>query len=413
MPDKDKQELVEDTGVDTADTTDVEKDDLFDEIDLILADDDPEEEKDDSAGDDGAGADDDEVEADEKTSVKEKTPLNKTTIIIAGVAVVAVIAIAVGLFFGIKYLGSDNFGNAAKINKEAVTRKRLNAEMVRIELQQPGIFDTANNGIDKDMVRSQTLDELINQTLLIQKAKEEKVEATDEQIDEELQKIKDYYGENYDKTLKDYGYSELDLRHQLEYTILLNGLLEKLVPKDTVTDAAIRKYYDDNPDMFKEQAGKRASHILFNIDDKATAEEVLQQLKDGADFAELAAKYSKDPGSAANGGDLGWPSQPYVPEFQAALDKLEKGEMSDLVETEYGWHIIKVTDVRKESITEFDKVKDDIKAQLINQEKSTKYQELINTLREDAEIEILDPAVKKYRKSQEAEKPAQESTTTK
>ena len=103
-----------------------------------------------------------------------------------------------------------------------------------------------------------------------------------------------------------------------------------LAEDSTVSDAEIKEYYDKNKEQFYQKDAKRASHILFKPEDKEKAEKVLSEIEDGGDFAALAKEYSVDPATASKGGDLGWPTTPYVPEFQAALDKLDKGEISGL-----------------------------------------------------------------------------------
>ena len=318
------------------------------------------------------------------------------------IALLGLAALAGALYFGLQYFGGDDFGDAARVNGQAITMKRLNAEMARIELSNPGLFDAETGGIDKNMVRSQTLDELINQELILQKAAEEGITATDEEIDQEIEGIKAQYGDAYEETLVEYGFTEQDLRDQIKYSLLLQGLIENLVPRDAITDAMVKEYYDDNVDMFKEEAGKRVSHILFDIEDKATAEEVLAQIKDGSgDFAQLAEEYSQDPGSAQSGGDLGWASSDaYVPEFKEGVDALQKDEISELVQTEYGWHIIKITDTREEGIMTLADVEEDIRAMLLNQKQNEVYSTLMTTLREDAKIEILDEDVLAYREAQ-------------
>jgi parvulin-like peptidyl-prolyl isomerase len=314
------------------------------------------------------------------------------------VALLGLAALAAALYFGLQYFQGEDFGNAALVNGQPITMARLNAEMSRIELGNPGVFESG--GYDRDEVRSQVLDELINQELLMQKADAEGVTVSDEDIDAELDVVKQQYGDEYEATLEQYGYTETELRDQIRMQLTLQGLIDALVPKDTVTDAMVKQYYEDNKEtMFSEGAGKRVSHILFDPDDKDTAEQVLAQLQaDDADFAALATEYSQDPGSAEGGGDLGWASSDnYVPEFKEAVDAMEKGEISDLVQTEYGWHIITITDTRDEGTVPFDDVADQIRSMLMNQEQSELYQNLMATLQNDAEIEILDPAVLAYR----------------
>ena len=318
-------------------------------------------------------------------------------------AMLALAALAGALYFGLQYFKGGDFGNAALVNGQPITMARLNAEMSRIELGNPGIFESG--GYNRDEIRSQVLDELINQELLMQKAKEEGITIDDDAIEAELATVKEQYGDQYEATLEQYGYTESELRDQVKMQLTLQALIDKLVPKDTVTDAMVKEYYEKNKDtMFVEQAGKRVSHILFDVDDKATAEEVLAKLQAGeGDFAALATEHSKDTGSAQGGGDLGWGSSDnYVPEFKDAVDSMGKGEMSELVQTEYGWHIIKITDTREEGTIPFEDVADQIRSMLVNQEQSNLYQNLMTTLAEDAEIEILDSAVLAFREGASA-----------
>ena len=387
---------------DEAPVGDLEVDGVFvddDDAAAADADDDDAADASDAIGDiaiDGEDADDEANILDKPLDDDEKVakPLPWLPMLLA---LLGLAALAGALWFGLNYFKGGEFGNAATVNGKPITIARLNAEMSRIELGNPGVFE--EGGYNRDEVRSQILDELINQELLRQKADEEGITIDDEKIDAELQMVKDQYGDKYEETLTQYGYTETELRDQIKMQLTLQALIDKLVPKDTVTDQMVKDYYEQNKAMFVEQAGKRVSHILFDTEDKATAEEVLAKLQAGeGDFAALAKEHSKDTGSAEGGGDLGWGSSDnYVPEFKDAVDKMEKGEMSELVQTEYGWHIIKITDTREEGTMPFDEVAEQIKAMLVNQEQSTLYQNLMTTLKEDAKIEILDPAVLAFR----------------
>jgi peptidyl-prolyl cis-trans isomerase C len=128
-----------------------------------------------------------------------------------------------------------------------------------------------------------------------------------------------------------------------------------------------------------------ARHILVETEDQAKT--VLADLKKGGDFAAIAKERSKDPGSKEKGGDLGFFSKDQmVPEFAEVAYKLDKGQLSDPVKTQFGWHIIKVEDKRKKQLPEFDKVKDQIQTFVQRRAQA----ELIQKLRADAKIERLD-----------------------
>jgi len=159
----------------------------------------------------------------------------------------------------------------------------------------------------------------------------------------------------------------------LRQTILIRELFEDFKKKNPVTDAEAKAEYD----KFKSQATGteyRARHILVESEDEA--KKLIVQIKGGAKFEDLAKKNSKDPGSGANGGDLDFAKpESYVPEFSKALVALKKGEMTETpVKTQFGYHIIRLDDVREAQFPEFDAVKPQIE-QRLSQVKLQKYQE--------------------------------------
>ena len=165
-------------------------------------------------------------------------------------------------------------------------------------------------------------------------------------------------------------------------TLLIRELFVNFEKTNPVTDAEIKAEYDK---VAASNSGKeyRARHILVEKEDAAKA--IIAQLKKGGKFEDIAKKSSKDPGSGANGGDLDWaPASNYVGEFGAALLSLEKGKMTETpVKTQFGYHIIRLDDVRDAQLPKFDDVKPQITEQL-TQQKLVKYQE---ELRAKAKIE--------------------------
>jgi peptidyl-prolyl cis-trans isomerase C len=176
-----------------------------------------------------------------------------------------------------------------------------------------------------------------------------------------------------------------DFKTQMELarqTLLIRELFANYQKTSPVSDADIKAEYDK---FAAANSGKeyRARHILVEKEDQAKA--IIAQLKKGGKFDEIAKKSSKDPGSGANGGDLDWanPSN-YVPEFSQALIKLTKGQTTETpVKSQFGYHIIRLDDVRDAQLPKFDDVKPQI-AQQLQQQKMTKYQE---ELRAKAKIE--------------------------
>ena len=170
----------------------------------------------------------------------------------------------------------------------------------------------------------------------------------------------------------------------------LRELYFEKVIKGAVSDADARKLYDDQVKLIKPEEEAQARHILVDTED--VAKQVAQKLKDGGDFAALAKEFSKDPGSKDNGGDLGYFARgQMVPQFEEAVFKLNKGDVSDPVKTQFGWHIIKLEDKRTKAPPAFDVVKDRILQSMLLQKAS----QTAVDLRSKAKIEYVDPAIKK------------------
>ena len=166
---------------------------------------------------------------------------------------------------------------------------------------------------------------------------------------------------------------------------LLMETLLQAEGKSAVTDQAMKKVYDEAVTQMGSEQEVRARHIL--VPTEAEAKAILAEIKKGTDFAELAKQKSKDPGAAAEGGDLGYfAKEQMVPEFAEAAYKMDKGQLSEPVKTQFGWHIIKVEDKRTKPVPEFDKVKDQIETFVMRKAQS----EFITKLRDGAKIERMD-----------------------
>jgi peptidyl-prolyl cis-trans isomerase C len=155
-------------------------------------------------------------------------------------------------------------------------------------------------------------------------------------------------------------------------SIVINAMMADYVKKHPVTDAEIKTAYD----QYRSQVGDKeyhARHIL--VENEADAKAIIAKLKGGAKFEDLA-KQSKDPGSAANGGDLDWASPAsFVPEFSKAMTSLQKGQVTETpVKSQFGWHVIKLEDVRATKLPPLEEVKQQI-AESLQQRKVAAYRE--------------------------------------
>lgn len=218
------------------------------------------------------------------------------------------------------------------------------------------------------------------QEMVVTKVLADKYEVTDQDVDAQVQQLKDQYGDQFNMVLQQNGFtSEDDFRRAVHF----NLLQEKAATEDIkISDEAIQKQYD------RMKTEIRASHIL--VDSKEKADDLLKQIKNGADFAKLAKENSTGP-SAPNGGDLDFFGVGQMdPAFEDAAYNLEVGGVSEPVQTQYGWHIIKVTDKRDaKGVQAFDKVKDQIKRQLANENIDTKKAKAkIDQMIKDANIDI-------------------------
>jgi peptidyl-prolyl cis-trans isomerase C len=204
----------------------------------------------------------------------------------------------------------------------------------------------AQGKADSPQLREQIKQELINREVLAQEAKKQ--------------------GIGLQPDVKE----QIDMQSQL---ILIRGLISDYTKKHPVTDAAVKAEYEKVKGESANDKEYHARHIL--VDSEAEAKAIIAKLKAGEKF-ETLAKQSKDTGSAENGGDLDWSSpKGYVPEFSNAMTKLEKGQFTETpVKTQFGYHVIKLEDVRNAQIPSFDEVKDKIK-QSLEQQKLVAFQE--------------------------------------
>jgi peptidyl-prolyl cis-trans isomerase C len=192
---------------------------------------------------------------------------------------------------------------------------------------------------------------------------------------------------------------EFKRKMEIARTKLLMDAILTAEAKAAVTDEAMKKVYAEATKQMGEEQEVRARHILVETEDQAKA--ILADLNKGGDFAKIAKEKSKDPGAAAQGGDLGYFSkEQMVPEFAEVAFKLDKGKLSDPVKSQFGWHIILVEDKRTKPVPEFDKVKDQIETYVQRKAQS----DLVTKLRTEAKVEKMDAP-----KPAEAAKPADPS----
>jgi peptidyl-prolyl cis-trans isomerase C len=194
-----------------------------------------------------------------------------------------------------------------------------------------------------------------------------------------------------------------EIKEQLQFfsdNFLANEYLKReIAQKITVPDDELKSYYDSHKDEFKTQDMVKARHILVRVDNSASDDEkkkakektelYLKKIKDGEDFAKLASDFSDDPGSKAKGGDLGFfPRGRMVKPFDDAAFSLKPGETSGIVETQFGFHIIKVEDRKDSSVESFDVVKERLKQKLSQDRTRKELTDFIDKAMKDSKTEI-------------------------
>jgi parvulin-like peptidyl-prolyl isomerase len=191
-------------------------------------------------------------------------------------------------------------------------------------------------------LQDQVIQYLVQQSELKQKAKDLGITISDNDVATKLRELKaQYFGSSekkYQAALMAQGVTEKQLKQQLYSTVLSDRIFKKVTAKVKVSDADVKKYYDEHKQTYTQAASRDVRHIL--VKSKPLADRLESQLKGGASFAKLARKYSKDPGSAAHGGKLTITKGQTVPPFDKAAFSLKTGQTSAPVHTTYGWHII-------------------------------------------------------------------------
>jgi parvulin-like peptidyl-prolyl isomerase len=263
-------------------------------------------------------------------------------------------------------LGSDD---AAVVGSKPITKDQFQGLMDRAKasyVQQKRPFPKPGS-TEYEQLKGQAVTFLIQQAEFEQEAESMGIEISDDKVDKYLDQLKkQFYGGNearYLKGLKQQGLTEDQAKDAARAKLISDELFKKVTKDVEVSDGAVKAYYNSHKSQYGQPETRDVRHIL--VQKKALADSIYAQLKAGANFAKLAKKYSKDPGSAANGGKLTISKGQTVPAFDKTAFSLKKGELSPPVHTQYGYHIIQaLSAVKPAQTTSLDKVKSSIKQQL-------------------------------------------------
>jgi peptidyl-prolyl cis-trans isomerase C len=265
------------------------------------------------------------------------------------------------------------------IDKEKITMEEFNKELDKIPMNMKMAVATESG-------KKSYLDRLIMKKLLL-------IEANKDKIENE----------------KEFQTRLIDIKEQL----LIESLLKKKISSDSqLSDEELKKYYDANKNKFKKGEEINTRHILLKTVEEA--KQIKEKLQNGEDFVELAKKYSIDPNAKTTGGELGFhPKGAIFPEYEEAAFKLTKvGQVSGIVKTQYGYHIIRLEGTKPPAFVSFDEVKDFIKQQLVQEKQKELVEKYIGDLKKNAKITI-DENLLKEDKPVASEKPENQVKTGK
>lgn len=288
----------------------------------------------------------------------------------------------------------------AKVNGAVISREDV-ARAVKVLLSQNRITHKLTPEQMKQ-AEDAALEQLVSAEILYQAGLKLEIKDLDKQVDEKVTQGKTKFPstEEYEKALKNADLTEKALKELTRKDIVVGNLVEKeIAGKIDVSDQEAKKFYDDNQDKFKRAESVKASHILCGVDANASPEEkkkakekaeaLLKRVKAGEDFAKLAKENSTCP-SSAQGGDLGFFGKgQMVPSFEKAAFALKPGEVSDVVETQFGYHIIKLTEKKDAETIKFDDTKERIKEYLKSQKLQKAVADYITDLKGKMKVEML------------------------
>jgi peptidyl-prolyl cis-trans isomerase C len=287
----------------------------------------------------------------------------------------------------------------ARVNGETITKADFERALGEVEGRAGGPVPADQ----RDRVYREVLDEMISYRLLVQEGRARNVVVTEAEIDARIAEIQQQFPtpEAFRQTLEQRKTTLAALRADAREGMLIDKLLgSEFAGRIAVTREEIDGFYQKNPSQFQQPERVRASHILIRFPENANAaakqqarsraEEILRALRAGNDFVDIAKTNSQDPGSAANGGDLGYFERgQMVGAFEQTAFSLRPGQTSELVETEFGYHIIRVADKQVSRTVPLDEVRPQIQQFLEGQEREEATQSFVAALKAKGKVEIL------------------------
>lgn len=290
-------------------------------------------------------------------------------------------------------------GKVATVNGVEISRTDYNRE-VKLYTDRMARSGRTLNEQQTKMISDQILDRMIETELLYQESRKQGVKIEPKAVDEQFSEIKQRFGseEEFSEAIGQMDLTEAGIRGQIERGMAINELVNtRIADKIEITEEESRRFYDSHPELFRQPEQVKASHILIKVESDADAEtktaavkkieQIQARLKKGEDFAALARENSEGP-SASRGGDLGYFKRgTMVKPFEDAAFALEVNQVSERVETVFGYHLIKVFDKKPEMTRAYPEVKAELQDHLKQQKLKLEVDTYLEGLKKNATIE--------------------------
>jgi len=289
----------------------------------------------------------------------------------------------------------------AVVNGKEISQAEFEREITGLQQQYSKIGKSISES-QLSKIKNDILERLINQELLYQQSQKNGIKVEKSAVDNQLTKFKANFSKEgqFKDWLTQMKLTENHMRAQFEEGLAIQQYIDtEFGEKITITDEKTKQFYDDHPDFFKQPEKIKASHILIKTDAEANEttkaeaykqiENIQKRLQTGDDFATIAKELSQCP-SSANGGDLGYFGRgQMVKPFEEAAFSLKAGELSGIVETTFGYHLIKVYEKKPAMVTPYVDIKDKLKQHLKRMEIETEVKKAIEEMKKNAKIETF------------------------
>jgi peptidyl-prolyl cis-trans isomerase C len=291
---------------------------------------------------------------------------------------------------------ADN--KVAEVNGAVITKAEFDSEMSRVNERLQAAGQTPSTS-QREEIRKEVLKTLIDRELLLQESAKKKITVNDQSITEQIESLKKRFPDDgrYKEWLLKMGFSEEELKSRIKEEMAMKQLIDtEIIEKIAVSEKEAKEYYDNNPASFSQSESVRASHILIGYGEKVDAsskeaarkklEEIEERVKKGEDFSALAKEFSECP-SSEKGGDLGYfeRGQMAFP-FEEAAFALEPGTVSGIVETQFGYHLIKTVDKKAAATIPYSDISEKLQQYLKNEKVKKEMPIYLSNLKAKADV---------------------------